>query len=519
MIIDADFSAQTFMPQCFEDWIKDDHPARLIRDYVDGLDMKALGFKFRESAEGAPSYAPQLLLRVWLFGYFNKIRTSRKMEAMCAEMLGAKWLAGNHAPDHNTIWRFFNCNQPAISALYKNMLFMAAKNSQVGFVAHALDGTRILAAASKRGAIYEEDLLKAEAQLDEWIAEMASDIEEAGEGDQIRSGYHLEGKLKEVRARRKEIKASLELLKEKGAKAHLPREPQAVLVGKRSKWSYNAQATCDEATGLVVAADVTSDVNDAHQLKRMLEQAEENLGKRPEATLVDSGYSRSHDELKKTADAGHRVITSLQKKDLEPYATCAFRVEEKPGGAVLVCPREQQLEHVGTTAWRTGDGQMRVFRCDVHAACPSAHLCMAGRKSKTLHISPAHDIVRQHINSLDADVRKGYMRRRRQLIEPRFGHVKWNLDFTRFTYTGREAATAQWRMIWLVENLKTLHRKLGLRGVLAALTDPNPNPPGGNPQDENLPTTSPGADPQTPKNARQAKPSQRQRFELFFNQL
>lgn len=300
--------------------------------------------------------------------------------------------------------------------------------------------------------------------------------------DQVRSGYHLEGKLAEARGRREEVKAGLELLKAEESKAHLPREPEAVLVGKNAKWSYNAQATCDEATGLVVAADVTSDVNDAHQLKRMLEQAEGNLGKRPEVTLADSGYSSSHDELKKTAEAGHHVVMSLHKKDLDPFATSAFRLEEKPGGPVLICPREEEMIHVGSPAWRTGDGRMRVFRCEVHAACPSAHLCMAGRKSKTLHISPAHNVVRAHINALTPEERKAFMRRRRQLIEPRFGHVKSNLGFTRFSYTGRDAARAQWHMIWLVENLKTLKRRLGIKGALAALNDPGPSSPGGNPQ-------------------------------------
>jgi transposase len=119
---------------------------------VDAVDLQELGFQQREAEEGRPSYAADLLLKVWLYGYFHKIRATRPLEKACMNDIGLLWLTGLEKPDHNTLWRFWRDNKKAIRRVFKETLQMAAKAKLTGLILHAVDGTKIETAASKKGA-------------------------------------------------------------------------------------------------------------------------------------------------------------------------------------------------------------------------------------------------------------------------------------------------------------------------------------------------------------------------------
>src|SRR5512137_2491746 len=103
--IAPDYGQQFLFPPALEDWIPADHPARFLREFVDQLDLETRGFVL-PAAAGRPPYAPSLLLKIWLYGYFHRIRATRKLEAACREHLSLLWLSGLHQPDHNSLWRF-----------------------------------------------------------------------------------------------------------------------------------------------------------------------------------------------------------------------------------------------------------------------------------------------------------------------------------------------------------------------------------------------------------------------------
>ena len=102
---------KTFLfPPRLEEFVPADHPARFLREFVESLDLEELGFTKRTAVEGRPSYSSDLMLKIWLYGYFMGIRSSRKLEKACMENLGLLWLTGMIYPDHNSIWRFFKSN-------------------------------------------------------------------------------------------------------------------------------------------------------------------------------------------------------------------------------------------------------------------------------------------------------------------------------------------------------------------------------------------------------------------------
>ena len=114
----ANYNQILLLPPSMEDWLPADHLAHFVRECVDSMNLKAMGFKQRKSEDGRPSYAPDLLLKVWLYGYLRQIRSSRKLERGCRDEVGLIWLTGMHYPDHNTLWRFWRDNRKVLKEVF-----------------------------------------------------------------------------------------------------------------------------------------------------------------------------------------------------------------------------------------------------------------------------------------------------------------------------------------------------------------------------------------------------------------
>ena len=145
--IEADYEKQWLFPPSLEDLLAKDHPARMVREFVAGQDLEALGFEVRKSEDGRPSYSSSLLLKVWLYGYMTKNRSTRGLERACMDQMGMLWLTGMNSPDHTTLWRFWRDNQQAIRKIFKQLLQIAVSMNLVGMVLHAVDGTKLLSQA------------------------------------------------------------------------------------------------------------------------------------------------------------------------------------------------------------------------------------------------------------------------------------------------------------------------------------------------------------------------------------
>ena len=143
--IHANYEQTFLLPPSLDDWVAQDHPARFVREFVDSLDLSALGFNFRESIDGRPNYSAELLSKIVIYGSLERIRSTRKLEKMCYNDVGTIWLTGMERPDHNTIDRFLRHNKCAIGNLFSESVRLAAGMGLIGLVLQAVDGTKIAA--------------------------------------------------------------------------------------------------------------------------------------------------------------------------------------------------------------------------------------------------------------------------------------------------------------------------------------------------------------------------------------
>ncbi len=453
-----DRSQVFLLPPSLEDWVPVDHPVRFIDAFVVSLDLPSLGFEVGHAPTGRPRYSAQLLLSVYLYCYFDRIRSLRRMERACVENVALMWLTGNEHPDHNTLWRFFRDNKEAIRKVLKQSVKVAADANLIGMVLHAVDGTKIEAQASCKTAYYREKLEKALGRADASITEM-EELLDASEESGIDS-YRLPEDLADAKKCREKIRKSLAELDEAGANSLQPSEPDARIMkcNGRMVFSYNAQAVTDDKAGIIVAGDVVTQETDHGLLASMIDTVKETAGDVAETTLADKGYSADKD-LAQAEEKGYEVLVNLGKnvdpaEGEKPFHTSRFVYDSEED--CCICPLGNKLQFRSTKKARRGDGRLRVYHCAGYKDCPKRWQCSSNKRGRTIELSEHHETVaRQRAKQKDEDA-KAKLARRGVIVEPTFALAKHVLEFRRWSYRDLEANRAQWSLICSTINLHKL---------------------------------------------------------------
>lgn len=458
--IEANYALRWLLPPSLEDLVPPQHPARFVREFVEAVDLKALGFKSRVADNGRPSYAASLLTKVILYGYMNRIRSSRGWERACLNDMGMMWLTGMNYPDHTTLWRCWDDNRKVFGKLFRQLLQIAASANLVGLVLHAVDGTKILSQASEQQAWRRASLEEKLKRLDEAIEEILKQTEQGGSEDGDACG--LPEQLRERQKLRDMVQQQLFELNEKQRDHLNPKDPEARVMkcGARKQFAYNAQAVVDQQNKLIVAADVVTDESDNYQLVPMLEQVEENLGKVAEQTAADAGYLATT-ELAEAEQKGYQPLVNLQEPlqeaDDQPYHASRFTYDAT--NDCCICPQGEVLRFDQSKKRDTvRPYEVRVYRCQSYKTCPVRWQCSSSKTGRTVQIHPNHDaLVRQREKHRDPAMR-ALLRQRGAIVEPVFGWAKEALGFRRWTFRGTEKVRAQWLMLCTAMNLTRLYK-------------------------------------------------------------
>jgi transposase len=456
--IRANYDEVFLLPASIEDWVGRDHPARFIREFVEALDLPAMGFRERKSEEGRPPYANDLLLKAWLYGYLARIRSTRDLERACREHLLLIWLTGRHEMDHCTLWRFWHGNRKALRAVFRSAVKVAAEQGLIGMLCHAVDGTKIAAVSSRRTVEHREDLEKLLARVEAGLAETEAAVEaaektEAGE-------YRLPENLQVAVNLRAAIRESLKKMDE-AQRDHLhPQEPEARLMpceGRKDP-AYNAQAMADAKAQIIVAQTAVSAESDNAQLVPMLKETETNLGAVAAETLGDGGYA-SAQQLGGAQTQGYEVLvapgveTGGEKRG--EYDSAKF---EYDGAAdEVICPQGQRLKFEGEKKKGAQRPAVRSYHCTAYAQCPVRALCSRRRTGRRIEISPQRAAIMRQREKRGDPVKQALLRQRKAIIEPVFATIKQAMGFRHWTVRGLENVRTQWALLCTTYNLKKIY--------------------------------------------------------------
>jgi len=456
--IRANYGQLLLLPPSVDEWVPADHPARFVRDFIDALDLAELGFKVPEGLEGRPAYAADLLVKVWVYGYFNKVRSSRALERACYDWIALVWLTGNHAPDHNTLWRFWRENRGALRELFKKSVQVAVKSDLVSLALQAVDGTKIAAESSTAKAWRKDILEKKRERLDAAIEEILAETERS---EAVETGScRLPEALAEAGKRRKAIAGALEELRAADRKMMHPKEPEAVVVpcteGKRL--GYNAQAVTEASNHLVVAAEVSAAENDQEELNPMMAAAERNTGQAAAVTLADAGYFTGR-QIEQAEREGRGILVnapSVYQGDGSRFHRANFTYDAERDE--FICPLGERLPYFRT---RKPDGEQevptRVYRCRCGPACPSRAECTVQARGRTINKDGYYDPVQRQVRKQQEPLSRLLLRQRKRIAELPFAWLKHMMGFRRWTMRGLDNVRAQWNLLCTTLNLKIMY--------------------------------------------------------------
>lgn len=449
----ANRSQHLLLPPDLNEWVGPGHPVRFIADLVDTLDLEGLGFRMSPGDDGRPHFAPQMLLGVWLYGWMERIRSTRGLEKAVHTQIAFMWLTGQEKPDHVTLWRFFRDNRKALRKLFKLVVKTAAKMGLVGFALHALDGTKLSAACSTDTASHRKTLAEELAKLDAIVDASVAEVE-ANEAEPS-PDWAMPASMEDHEKRKAEIRAQLKELDEAGTNHVHPQEVDARMVKTRDgiKLGYNAQIVVDHESDLIVAADVVNEVTDHLQLVPMVEQVVEVIGRSADVTCMDKGYA-SGEQFQEAERRHLPVLVAVQdESDKGPYAKSKFTFDAERD--IYVCPRGEELPLQGVWSATAGNPATRLYRCG-NDACPVKSACTSDKRGRGIKRRDGEDAVERQVMKMKLPANQILYGLRKEIVEHLFAIIKTIDGFRRFTVRGLEGANAQWSLACLAVNLRKL---------------------------------------------------------------
>lgn len=457
--IRADYGQVYMFPPCLEDWLPADHPARFVRELVDSLPLERMGFKVRAGDEGRPSYAVDLLWKVWVYGYLERIRSTRQLERACRQNVALMWLTGMHAPDHNTLWRFWRDNRGVLQQVFRRTVEPAAGLGLVGMVVHAVDGTKISARASTHKAWGRKRCQRLLQELDLGIEQAMAEVEQAEASET--GEYRLPAELADTMKLRDKIRGRLAELQAAGREHMNPAEPEAHMMksGEGTRLAYNAQVVVDAAGGIIVAPEVTTEANDLGQLVPMLDKVEQQMGRVAGETVADAGYFAGK-QLAAAEEAGYEVVVNLQGSSAGDQPKGEFHAAHfvyDEAQDCLRCPRGGVLEFEGTQYRNDRGYRTRRYRCRDFADCPVRWRCSRQQQGRTVKVSPYAAAIERQRHKQKDPAKAALLKRRMGIVEPVLARIKHLLGFRRWTVGGLEKVRQQWYWVCALANLMRLY--------------------------------------------------------------
>lgn len=470
----VDRSQGTLFPEHLDDYVQDDNPVRVVDVFVEQLDLGQLGFaSVTPMLTGRPAYHPSVLLKLYIYGYLNRIQSSRRLERESQRNLELIWLTGRLMPDFKTIANFRKDNGPAIRKVCSQFVLLCRQLNLLTEASVAIDGSKFKAVNNRDNNFtankVERRREQIEASIGRYLAALASADRQESTDFMVAKIQRLQDKvvlLKEHLEKLKTIETQLQEAPDKQISLIDPDARSMATSGRGSGMvGYNVQTAVDTKHHLIVAHEVTNVGHDRHQLANMAKQAKTAMGVDELNVVADRGYFDS-EEILKCQEAGivpivPKCITSGAQADGRfGKADFIYHAEKNeyrcPAGQSLIW-RSSRVER-GLNLhryWSSHCGQ-----CEIKAQCTPSTERRVSRWE--------HEAVLEAMQ-LRLDQAPDSMRIRRQTVEHPFGTLKAWMGSTHFLTKTLKRVSTEMSLHVLAYNLKRVMKILGTTALMEAM--------------------------------------------------
>lgn len=449
----------TLFPVSLDELIGQNHVCRVIAAFVGSLDLVALGFtKARAKATGRPPYDPADLLTLYLYGYLNRVRSSRRLERECERNVEVMWLLSRLVPDHKTIAEFRRCNGPALKRAGAAFVRLCVRAGLVQGQWVAVDGTKFQAVASPKAIAEPEQVEQMRQALEQ---RMAQYLEELDTRDMQEGAAPSDAQA--VRAALAELERQQQALQQVSPGKRVVRtEPQAVVLKGKGP-GYNVQTAVDAKHSIIVAHDVNAQAGDNGCLQPMGEAAAQALPHKSFHLVADAGYSNGeqaqalHEQGIEVHVPANRTVNSQGDGTLLDRSHFVYDAMRDafvcPAGALL--HRKQTLKADKITVYVAVAQDCRA--CALKPSCTKAE-----RRSVSRHL------FEDALQRIHAQATPEAMRLRRSTVEHPYAALKYQIfEKPRFLLRGLAGAAAEISLATLVYNLKRAMNAVGHATLMA----------------------------------------------------
>ena len=465
----------TLLPESIDEYITKDNPVRIIDFYVESLDMKALGFTKAELAlTGRPPYNPKDLLKLYLYGYLNRTRSSRRLEHEAGRNLEVIWLLKKLKPDFKTIADFRKDNKKALKKVFRDFNKLCDEWDLFGKEMVAIDGTKFRAVNSKKNNFdkkkIDRHLKYIDEKIEKYMTELdKTDVSEAG--DRKPDIEEIETILEELEKRKQKYEEYQQKLQDSGQKEISTTDPDSRRMANNNNgiiMAYNAQATVDAKHKLIADFKVTQNASDTGELDNMALRAKKLFGGKEFDLLADKAYYNAAD-LKRCVQNG---ITPYVPKQTYSNGTgdkdfyCDKFTYDKDKN-IYICPYGKKLVYYRTRKKKDKIIDYGYKNYDACRDCPFKERCTKSEKGRTIFRHVDQDFL--DTIDLQTELNKDKCLKRQMIVEHPFGTIKRGLDSHYLLTKGKASVTGELALSFLTYNLKRVINILGVEEILRRL--------------------------------------------------
>jgi transposase len=470
----ADREQSTLLPDCIDDWIDESNPVRAVDAFVDVLNLRKLGFDgVVPEATGRPSYHPSVLLKLYIYGYLNRVQSSRRLEREAGRNLEVIWLLGRLTPDDKTIADFRKDNGPAIKKVCAQFVDLCREMGLLTKASVAIDGSKFKAVNNRDRNFTRGKVERRRAQLEESIARYLSQLDTADRQEPSEALALKTTRLKEKLAKLKEemekLAAHEKLMLASPDQQVSLTDPDSRSMATSGRGSgvvgYNVQVAVDTEHHLIVTHEVTNTGSDRSQLANVAKQAKAALHVEQLEAVADRGYFNGEEilacdragitvTLPKPMTSGAKSDGRFGKQDF------VYLADED----VYRCPAGERLKFY--YANEENGQKLRRYWTNACRMCAIKDQCTTGAQRRITRWENEH-VLEAVQKRLDENPQA--MRIRRQTVEHPFGTIKARMGATHFAMRTLPKVATEMALSVLAYNLTRVMNIIGIKPLIAAI--------------------------------------------------